>query len=60
MPSNIEMTTFSLPAGSKVQLVGQGTPLKWRKNGNGFVINLPEKIKKSPPSKYVWVMKAVF
>jgi alpha-L-fucosidase len=60
MPSHIEMTAFSLPAGSKVQLVGKGTPLKWRENGNGFVIEIPEKIKKSPPSKYVWVMKATF
>ena len=51
MPSHIEMTAFSLPSGSKVQMVGQGTPLKWRKKGNGFVIDIPEKIKKSPPSK---------
>jgi len=41
-------------------MVGTGTPLKWQKNGNGFVISIPEKIKKSPPSEYVWVMKATF
>ena len=60
MPLNIGMTTFSLPQGSKVEMVGTGTPLKWQKNGNGFVISIPEKIKKSPPSEYVWVMKATF
>lgn len=60
MPSQIEMTAFSLPAGSKVQLIGPGTPLKWKKNASGFIIEIPEKFKKAPPSKYVWVMKAVF
>ena len=60
MPSHIGMTTFSLPAGAKVQMVGNETPLKWHRNGDGFVIDIPEKIRKSPPSKYVWVMKATF
>ena len=60
MPSRIGMTTFSMPAGAKIEMVGTATPLKWQKNGNGFLIDIPEKIKNSPPSKYVWVMKAVF
>ena len=60
MPSQIGMATYSLPAGAKVQLVGPGPSLKWQKTGNGFIINIPEKIRKSPPSKYVWVMKATF
>jgi alpha-L-fucosidase len=60
MPSRIGMTTFSMPAGSKIEMVGTATPLKWQKNGNGFLIDIPEKIKNSPPSKYIWVMKAVF
>jgi alpha-L-fucosidase len=60
MPSQIGMTTFSLPAGAKVEMVGKGTSLKWRKNGNGFVIDIPEKIKNFPPSKYVWVIKVAF
>jgi alpha-L-fucosidase len=60
MPSHIGMTTFSLPEGSRLEMVGPGTSLKWQKNGNGFVIDIPEKIKSSPPSKYVWVMKATF
>jgi alpha-L-fucosidase len=60
MPSQIGMSAFSLPAGSKIEMVGKGTPLKWKKSGTGFSIDIPEKIRKSPPSKYVWVMKAVF
>ncbi|MBK8883992.1 MAG: alpha-L-fucosidase [Bacteroidales bacterium] len=60
MPSQVSMSAFSLPAGSKVEMVGKGTSLKWKKSGNGFTVDIPEKIRKSPPSKYVWVMKAVF
>ena len=58
MPSQIGMTTYALPAGAKIQMVGTGTSLKWQKAGNGFLIDIPEKIRKTPPSKYVWVMKA--
>lgn len=60
MPSQIGMTTFSLPAGAKVEMIGVGTPLKWQKNGNGFFVTIPDKIRQTPPSKYVWVLKATF
>jgi alpha-L-fucosidase len=58
MPSQIGMTSYSLPAGARVEMLGTGTSLKWQKNGNGFFITIPDKIRNSPPSKYVWVMKA--
>jgi alpha-L-fucosidase len=58
MPANIGMATYSLPAGTRVQMLGSQQSLKWGKNGNGFIITIPESIRQSPPSKYVWVMKA--
>ena len=60
MPAQVGMTDFSLPAQTKIEMLGSGTILKWRENGNGFLISIPEKLRKSPPSKYVWVMKATF
>ena len=60
VPSQISMTTFSLPAGAKVRMLGTDTSLKVEKTGNGFRVNIPEKIRKSQPSKYVWVIKATF
>jgi alpha-L-fucosidase len=57
MPSQIGMTTFKLPDGAKAEMLGNGKPLKWQKNGNGFMITIPESLRKSPPSKHVWVMK---
>jgi alpha-L-fucosidase len=60
IPAQIGMTKFSLPQGAKVSMVGTGTPLKWQKNGNGFTVSIPEKVRNAQVSKYVWVMKAVY
>jgi alpha-L-fucosidase len=60
VPEQIAMSNFSLPAGSKVRMLGTDTYLKWKKEGSGFSVSLPEKLRKSPPSKYVWVLKATF
>ncbi len=60
MPAQIVMNAFSLPEKAKLTMVGSGTSLKWKKSGNGFAIDIPEKVRKSPPSRYVWVMKASF
>ena len=57
MPSQIGMSSYSLPKGARVNMVGGNTNLKWNSAGKGFIIDIPEKIRKSPPSKYVWVMK---
>lgn len=60
MPSQIGMSEFSLPAGTHIRMLGTGASLKWNKEGNGFIINIPDKSRNTPPSKYVWVMKATF
>lgn len=57
MPERISMTNFLLPASAKIKMLGTDTNLKWGKSGNGFSINIPEKIRNLPPSKYVWVLK---
>jgi alpha-L-fucosidase len=58
MPGQIGMSSFSLPANTKITMPGTGTSLKWEKSDKGFVITIPEKIRRSPPSKYVWVLRA--
>jgi alpha-L-fucosidase len=60
MPAQIGMSTYSLPQKAKVKMVGTEAYLKWKRTDKGFTIIIPEKIRKSPPSKYVWVMKATF
>jgi alpha-L-fucosidase len=60
VPEEIGMTTFSMPRGARLEMMGPGTSLKWRRNGNGFLVRIPEKIRNKPPSKYVWVIKIVY
>jgi len=60
MPERISMSSFSLPAGAKVTMPGTSATLKLEKTKKGFSVVIPEKIRKSPPSEYVWVMKATF
>jgi alpha-L-fucosidase len=60
MPSKIEMSAFSLPAKAKIKMLGTDTFLKQEKREKGFSISIPDKIRKLPPSDYVWVIKATF
>jgi alpha-L-fucosidase len=60
MPSQIGMSKFSLPKGAKVTMPGTGTSLKWSKTETGFSVTMPDKVRNNPPSKYVWVLKAVY
>ena len=60
MPAQIGMSGYLLPENTKVRMLGTETYLKWKKTGNGFMVTLPENIRKSPPSKYVWVLRANF
>jgi alpha-L-fucosidase len=58
MPAQIGMESFSLPSGARIRMLGTEASLKWKKTDKGFIITVPEKIRKSPPSEYVWVLKA--
>jgi alpha-L-fucosidase len=60
MPAQIAMSDFSLPANAKAKMMGTGSFLKWEKTEKGFYIDIPGKIRNTPPSKYVWVIKATF
>ena len=60
IPAKIEMSSFSLPVKAKIRMLGTDTFLKQEKREKGFSINIPDKIRKAPPSDYVWVLKATF
>lgn len=60
MPSQISMPDFNLPRGARVRMLGTQANLKWSDTGKGFSIAIPDKIRKSPPSDYVWVMEVSF
>jgi len=60
MPEKISMSAFSLPVNAKVKMLGSDASLKTEKSATGFSVIIPEKIRKSPPSDFVWVMKVTF
>jgi alpha-L-fucosidase len=60
MPPKIELSTFSLPLNVKIRMLGTNTFLRKENKDSGVSIIIPDKIRKNPPSEYVWVMKATF
>ena len=56
-PAVISMTSWSPPEGAAITMVGLDGLLKWEKNGEGFVLHVPQKVQTLPPCKYAWVFK---
>ncbi len=56
MPREIRVKSLQPADGAKVSLLGGGN-LRWKKDGDGFVVTIPEKWRKNPPSNYVWTLK---
>lgn len=57
MPGLISIDAFVPVEGSEVTLLGYKGYLKWRENGNRFVIEIPEKLQKNPPCAFAWSFK---
>ena len=56
-PSKIWVSTIQPKTNEKVTLLGQKEALKWEKVGNGFVVEIPESVRKNTPCKYAWTIK---
>lgn len=57
MPASITINTHQPIEGGTVMLLGYDQPLKWTKNGQGFTVNIPKKLRANPPSQFVWTLK---
>ncbi len=57
-PAVISMTGWSPEAGAIITTPGHKDALNWEKNGEGFVLHVPEKLQDKPASKYAWVFRA--
>ncbi|MCK7531799.1 MAG: hypothetical protein MZV63_12625 [Marinilabiliales bacterium] len=57
MPSSVTMKGVTLPAGSKVSVVGAGTRCSWKNGPDSFSVTVPQQVRNNPPSDHVWVMK---
>jgi alpha-L-fucosidase len=56
-PSKIWVSTIQPKTNEKVTLLGKKEALKWEKVGNGFVVEMPESVRKNAPCKYAWTIK---
>jgi len=57
MPAEIEIDAFKSDLPKKVTLLGVSKAIKVRKTDKGFVIMIPESVRKNPPCKHAWSFK---
>jgi alpha-L-fucosidase len=57
MPAEIRVGSHRPAVGAVVTLLGSTTPLKWKPDGPGFVVTIPEALRVRPPSRYSWAVK---
>ncbi len=57
IPAEIVLKSISPAKGAKIRMPGTKTNLKWKREGNGLKVMIPEKLRKNPPSKYAWVFR---
>jgi len=57
LPAEIEITSHQPEKGATVTLLGSPAPLKWKVQGSGIKVLIPESIRKNPPCKEAWTIK---
>ncbi|WP_430813593.1 alpha-L-fucosidase [Carboxylicivirga sp. RSCT41] len=57
MPAVITVNSHQPAKGATVELLGYSKPLKWKKEGEGFRVMIPESILNKPPCDHVWTIK---
>lgn len=53
-PVTVSIATNTPKKGSAVTMLGVREPLKWELSGKGFLIHVPEEIRKNPPCNHAW------
>ena len=57
MPAEITIDSHQPAPGAEVALLGAKGALKWEKEGNGFKVLIPERLRKAPPCRYAWTIR---
>ena len=57
MPAEIGVKSHRPAKGAKVTLLGSKQSLKWRNEGKGFIVSIPESLRRNPPCEHVWTVK---
>ena len=56
-PRSISLKSLQPAAGAEVTMLGVGSALSWKSNGNGVLIGVPESVRQHPPCEHAWVIK---
>ncbi len=57
MPAQITITSHQPAPGAEATLLGAKGKLKWKKEGAGFTVSIPEQLRKNPPCRYAWTIR---
>lgn len=57
LPAGISISSMQPSTGSQVFLMGYAKPLKWKKNGKGFLIEVPRSMQENPVCQDAWTFR---
>jgi alpha-L-fucosidase len=57
IPKEIIVKSHQPTKTASVTLLGSGKKLKWQKNGEGFIVTIPNSLRNKPPCDYAWTIK---
>jgi alpha-L-fucosidase len=57
LPSQIIVSGLQPGPGTEVYMPGYDIPLRWKRQGKGFVIDIPRELRVLPPCDYAWAFR---
>ena len=57
LPATISISSHQPAMNGTVTMLGSKVKLKWKKEGSGFVVTIPESLRKNKPCNYAWTIK---
>jgi alpha-L-fucosidase len=56
-PPQIRMSRFKPASGAEIRMLGVKGKLKWRFEGEDFLIEIPKSVRSKPPCEHAWVLE---
>jgi alpha-L-fucosidase len=56
-PAQVRLSNHRPEEGTEVRMLGAEPPLRWRREGNGVVVEIPEALRADPPCRHAWALK---
>lgn len=57
MPAQILVKSCQPAKNARVTLLGSDAKLSWKRQGDGFIVNIPSNLRRNPPCNYAWTIK---